>query len=287
MKHKVYKVINTLDKKFYIGVTKGTLNKRLMGHARANSHIGSAIRKYGLENFTIELQHSFDSKEESYLKESEIVDDLFILREDTYNKKLGGEGGFDYINDNGLAYVFTKEDNEKASQTNRGKVNVKDEEGNNFKVSLTDERYLSGELIHNTVGMTVVIENGVTKQVTLEDFNKLNLKGVASGTVSVKILSSGKQTRIPIEEYKNNRHLYKSLGSLPGNKNGKALKIKVFNSNDEFIFESHGDFEIKCKEYGLDSYLIKKSYQKGTKIESKKARKSENRKLDGWYAVKQ
>lgn len=283
MKHKVYKITNNIDNNFYIGVTKTTLKKRLEGHTRADSHVGRAIRKYGIENFTIKSEYTFNTKEESYLKEAEIVDNLFVLREDTYNKKLGGEGGFDFINNNGLAHIFTKEE---CSKGNKGKVSVKDINGNNLKVNLSDERYISGELIHNTKGKTVIRDENGTRQVTLEDFNKLNLHGVASGTVSVKILSSGEQTRVSSEEYKNNKHLYKSLGSLPGKKNGRAIKIKVFNNDDELVFESHGDFETKCKENNLDSYLLKKSYQTEEKIESKKARKSENRKLDGWYAIK-
>ena len=54
----------------------------------------------------------------------------------------------------------------------------------------------------------------------------------------------------------------------------------MFNNKDELVFESHGDFEIKCKEYNLDSYLIKKSYQKEIKIESKNAKMQENKKIE-------
>ena len=35
-----------------------------------------------------------------YAKEKEIVTEEFILREDTYNLRRGGYGGFDYINKN-------------------------------------------------------------------------------------------------------------------------------------------------------------------------------------------
>jgi len=98
MKHKVYKITNLLDEKFYIGVTKGTLDKRFKGHSKSESHIGRAIRKYGTENFLIEEIHSFESKEESYNKEAELVNEDFLKREDVYNKKLGGNGGFDHIN---------------------------------------------------------------------------------------------------------------------------------------------------------------------------------------------
>jgi hypothetical protein len=38
-----------------------------------------------------------------YAREKEVVTDEFLLREDTYNLRRGGNGGFDYINKAGLA----------------------------------------------------------------------------------------------------------------------------------------------------------------------------------------
>lgn len=40
----------------------------------------------------------FDTSEAMYAREKEVVTAEFLLREDTYNLRRGGFGGFDYIN---------------------------------------------------------------------------------------------------------------------------------------------------------------------------------------------
>jgi len=50
--------------------------------------------------------YSFNTKEESYTKETEIVNKDFLLREDVYNQKeggQGGQGGWDHINRLGVS----------------------------------------------------------------------------------------------------------------------------------------------------------------------------------------
>lgn len=54
----VYKIINKVDNKCYVGITKQTLEKRWQGHiARLNRgdtrHLYNAMKKYGLNNFEI------------------------------------------------------------------------------------------------------------------------------------------------------------------------------------------------------------------------------------------
>jgi predicted GIY-YIG superfamily endonuclease len=102
MKHKVYKITNLINGKFYIGVTKGTLNTRLLQHSKSNSYLGRSIRRYGIEHFKIEEIHSFDNELDSYNKEAEIVNEEFLKRNDVYNLTLGGHGGFIYLNKNRL-----------------------------------------------------------------------------------------------------------------------------------------------------------------------------------------
>lgn len=83
----------------YIGCHK-TLNPE-------DDYIGSgtilkrAIKKYGIENFKKEVLFVFDTPEEMFVKEMEIVDKLFIESENTYNLLIGGRGGFGYINSTG------------------------------------------------------------------------------------------------------------------------------------------------------------------------------------------
>jgi len=60
--------------------------------------LGYAKDKYGLESFEKEILHTYNNTKEMYAKEKELVNEEFITREDTYNIKIGGFGGFDYLN---------------------------------------------------------------------------------------------------------------------------------------------------------------------------------------------
>ena len=96
----IYKVTNQIDGKFYIGSHKTKdLNDKYMGSGKYLKH---AQEKYGIENFKKEILFVFDTPEEMYAKEAEIVNADFLAEENTYNLKIGGFGGFDYINSSGL-----------------------------------------------------------------------------------------------------------------------------------------------------------------------------------------
>ena len=51
-----------------------------------------ALIKHGIANFQRETLYVFNNEEEAYNKESEIVTEEFIKRDDTYNVSLGGKG---------------------------------------------------------------------------------------------------------------------------------------------------------------------------------------------------
>ena len=51
----VYKITNLVDGKCYVGKTKREIGQRFKEHQNADSCIGEAIRKYGAENFKIEV----------------------------------------------------------------------------------------------------------------------------------------------------------------------------------------------------------------------------------------
>lgn len=100
MNYLIYKITNRLNNKIYVGAHK-TENKN-------DTYFGSglllerAIQKYGEKNFNKEILFECSSEEEMWQKEADIVDEEFISRDDTYNIKLGGCGGFDHINKNKL-----------------------------------------------------------------------------------------------------------------------------------------------------------------------------------------
>ena len=82
-----------------------------------------------------------------------------------------------------------------------GSVVVRDSSGSCFRVSVDDPRYLSGELVHVSLGrVTVIDQAGITKSVTTKEFSTSSeLKGVVCSTVTVKDVA-GKYYRVPVSD---------------------------------------------------------------------------------------
>lgn len=96
MKYTIYKITNKINSKIYIGKhqTKD-INDGYMGSGKL---LRRAQEKYGIDNFSKDILHVFNTEEEMNAKEKELVTEEFCLREDTYNICVGGLGGFSYIN---------------------------------------------------------------------------------------------------------------------------------------------------------------------------------------------
>jgi hypothetical protein len=89
--HIIYKTTNLINQKFYIGAH--STNDINDGYLGSGFNLNDAFKKYGKQNFTREILHTFDSPSMMFDKEKEIVTPSFLSRPDVYNIVEGGYGG--------------------------------------------------------------------------------------------------------------------------------------------------------------------------------------------------
>ena len=112
----VYKVVNLINQKFYIGVHK--TNDPYDNYMGSGIAIKNAIKKHGVKSFKKEILFITESREEAYAKERELTVDY--TNSDNYNMKLGGVGGFTKENSRkGNIAAFKKFTKEQLSENGK------------------------------------------------------------------------------------------------------------------------------------------------------------------------
>lgn len=147
----IYKTTNQINGKFYIGSHKTRdLDDNYYGSGK---YLKYAINKHGLDNFTKEILFIFDTPEEMYAMEAEIVNEDFLAEENTYNLKVGGFGGFDYINNNIDLGEHRKSNMKKCNQVFKEKWNNDDnfaQEWSNLQSSKMKNKHRAGLIRYDT-----------------------------------------------------------------------------------------------------------------------------------------
>jgi hypothetical protein len=99
MYYLIYKTTNKINQKYYYGAhCTNDVNDGYLGSGIA---LKKAIEKYGKENFYREIIEFCDSKDDMYLKEKNVVSEHYKKNE-CYNMNTGGNGGWNYVNHNGI-----------------------------------------------------------------------------------------------------------------------------------------------------------------------------------------
>lgn len=149
-----YKITNNINNHFYYGVhCTDNLDDGYMG---SGTRLHYAFKKYGIENFSKEIIKFFDTIKEAYEYEAEIVTEDLVHDSNCYNIQCGGEGWNSYgtvsVQDkNGNCFRCSKYDkkylNGEYISVAKNQVTVKDKSNNCFNVNINDSRYISGELV--------------------------------------------------------------------------------------------------------------------------------------------
>ena len=91
----IYKIVNKIDNKIYVGQTIKDLDRRWKGHLRKGSncrYLKSAINKYGVDNFKFQLVCiTFDNQLDDM--EIKYIEKYNCLVPKGYNLRIGGNSG--------------------------------------------------------------------------------------------------------------------------------------------------------------------------------------------------
>jgi len=115
----VYKLTNQITGQLYFGYTHQTMQQRLSGHKGEprNTLISRSIRKYGINNFSVEVVRTFDQEEPALQQEVQLIAEhktnrLKFPKGNGLNMTDGGEGA--------SGYKHTAKQRQKWKQTRKG-----------------------------------------------------------------------------------------------------------------------------------------------------------------------
>lgn len=189
--HYFYKITNVINNRYYYGVhSTNNLDDGYMGSGKI---LHLAYEKYGVENFKKEILKFFDTADDMFAYEMEIVNDVLLDDELCYNIQKGGKT----FNLSGYVIV-----------TNNGK--------DYFAVSVNDERYKNGELKHNWFGKHHTEESKSKTRLKMTPKNSKNNRVWVNKNGIVKYLRKDLLEKFLSEGWKLGRSGYKPRKNCQG-----------------------------------------------------------------------
>lgn len=235
--HYFYKITNLLNGAIYYGIHS---TKNINDHyAGSGKILNLSYKKYGKNNFTMDIVKFFDSREALSLHEHNIVNAEFVSKENTYNIKEGGDGW------NNLGYVSAIDNDGNT------KMISKDEFDNNR------EKY-NGV----TKGMGLVKLNKNDKNyfyMRLDDPNYDNMYHCNTGIASV-LDNEGNAIKLPVEEYhiQKKKNNYKSFWEGKHHTQETKEKIKkILHEQNKILYgEKHPQYGKQWITNGIKNLLL-------------------------------
>lgn len=146
----VYKITNLKEGLFYFGAHKTI--KLNDGYASSSVNVRKDINRLGPENFKKEVVKFFNTSEEMFRYEEEMIRKV-LGHPNCYNRGVTPECKIKncvLVKDSEENFYYVKVDDPRIGKTlfysGIGKVSVMDKDGNTFQTSIDDPRYVSGEL---------------------------------------------------------------------------------------------------------------------------------------------
>ena len=211
----VYKIINILNEKSYIGKDERD-RKNYFGSGKI---IKLAIKKYGIENFRKEIIEECHSREELINREIFWIKELKSITPNGYNISSGGNGGDTTSNHPNKKNIIQKRIN-----SNKGKKRSQEFKENCRKIALSVDpkiRKKAGKKAAITKKKRIINEGYTDAELKAHKMNGKNLANYNRSEIGRKAVSralKGKSKKPFSEEHKNNIGKASNGRKIPGRK---------------------------------------------------------------------
>lgn len=221
MNYTIYKTTNNINGKYYIGAHKTEIiNDNYFGSGIA---LKEAINKYGIENFSKEILFIFETKEEMFKKEKEIISEEVVNDKMSYNMKIGGFGGWDHIDSSG-------ENNPNFGKElwKKGKSEEEIKEINAKRATYGEQNGMFGKT-HSEEAKQKISEKNKLFNLTIEGQEKLK-KSAASMSKKWKNVPKTEEQKLKMAESAKKRWAEMEIVKCPYcEKEGKIVIMKQFH----------------------------------------------------------